>query len=105
MGVIETVIEGTLRADGTLELDSKPNLPAGRVQVTVQPLLKPSARARGLVEVMDEVRAGQRNRGYQGRTLEDMQAEEAAQKRENDEYDRQCEDLWDGPTASADDKR
>jgi hypothetical protein len=32
-------IQGTLREDGTLVLDEKPNLPPGRVRVTVQPIL------------------------------------------------------------------
>ena len=36
MSLTETVIEGTLKPDGTLELDQKPNLPAGRVKVSVQ---------------------------------------------------------------------
>jgi hypothetical protein len=32
-------IEGTLREDGTLLLDEKPNLPPGRVKVIVAPIL------------------------------------------------------------------
>ena len=32
------VVEGTLKADGSLELDGKLNLPPGRVQLIVQPL-------------------------------------------------------------------
>jgi hypothetical protein len=36
MGLTETVIEGTLKADGTLELDEKPDLPAGRVTVVLR---------------------------------------------------------------------
>lgn len=32
----EIVVQGTLNVDGTLQLDEKPNLPAGRVKVTVQ---------------------------------------------------------------------
>ncbi len=32
----EIVIEGTLKPDGTLELDGKPNLPSGRVEVTLR---------------------------------------------------------------------
>jgi len=38
MSVTETVIEGTLKPDGTLELDQKPNLSPGRVTVRVLPL-------------------------------------------------------------------
>ena len=36
MSLNEMVIEGTLKPDGTLELDEKLNLPPGRVKVTVQ---------------------------------------------------------------------
>jgi hypothetical protein len=32
-------MQGTLREDGTLVLDEKPNLPPGRVRVIVQPIL------------------------------------------------------------------
>lgn len=35
MSLIETVIEATLKPDGTLELDAKPNLPAGRVKLVL----------------------------------------------------------------------
>lgn len=34
------VVEGDLRADGTIKLDVSPPLPAGRVRVTVQSLPK-----------------------------------------------------------------
>ncbi len=36
MHVIETVIEGTLKPDGTLELDQKPRLSPGRVTVVLR---------------------------------------------------------------------
>ena len=36
MSVQEVVIEGTLKPDGTLELDRKPNLPPGRVTVVLR---------------------------------------------------------------------
>ena len=38
MSLSEVVVEGTLKPDGTLELNEKPNVPAGRVQVIVQAL-------------------------------------------------------------------
>jgi hypothetical protein len=90
------ILEGTLRSDGTLELDQKPNLPPGRVQVVLQPLPPPPA-TRGLVEVMDEIRQSQRARGYQGRTSEEMQAEEAARREEDEDYERRWEQLWGTP--------
>ena len=96
MSPIETVIEATLKPDGTLVLDSKPNIPPGRVQVIVQPLQGsvPAPIRRGLVEVMDEIRASQRARGYQGRTLEEAQAEEKARQEEDTEYENRFEALW-----------
>ncbi len=42
MNLTEAVIEGTLKPDGTLELDEKPNLPPGRVQVQVQSAVVPA---------------------------------------------------------------
>lgn len=36
MSLSEVVIEGTLKADGTLELDEKPNLAPGRVTVVLR---------------------------------------------------------------------
>ena len=36
MSSSEVVIEGTLKPDGTLELDEKPSLPPGRVTVVVR---------------------------------------------------------------------
>jgi hypothetical protein len=36
MSLTEVVIEGTLKPDGTLDLDQKPNLPPGRVTVVLR---------------------------------------------------------------------
>ena len=58
----------------------------GRVQVIVQP--PPSIR--GLVEVMDEIRAGQQARGYVGRSPDAAREEEMARREEDAEYDRRC---------------
>ena len=94
MGLTDTIIEGTLKPDGTLELDQKPSLSPGRVQVIVQPLSKPAPPIRGLVEVMDDIRANQRARGYLGRSPNAARAEEAACQEEDAEYDKRCETLW-----------
>jgi hypothetical protein len=47
MSLDQVVVEGTLKPDGTLELDQKPGLPPGRVTVTVQPLSPASPPAPG----------------------------------------------------------
>ena len=38
MSATHVILDGTIKADGSLELDSKLNLPPGRVQLIVQPL-------------------------------------------------------------------
>lgn len=101
MSLSEVVIEGILKPDGTLELDRKPSLPPGRVEVTVKPLTPSATSHRGLVEVMDEIRQSQRARGYQGRSLQEMQAEEKARQEEDEDYQRRCEQLWGGPLPPA----
>lgn len=95
------IVQATLKPDGTLELDQKPNLPPGRVQVIVQPLPPSPAARRGLVDAMDEIRRSQRARGYLGRTPEEMLAEEAARREDDEDYERRCEQ-WEGtPPAAA----
>lgn len=96
MSLSEVILEGTLKADGTLELDQKPSLSPGRVQVTVRPLPSTTGN-RGLVDVMHEIRQNQIARGYRGWTLQEMQAEEKARHEEAEEYERRCEQLWGGP--------
>lgn len=89
------IIEGTLKPDGTLELDQKPNLAPGRVQVIVQPLSQPlQSKKRGLAEVIEEIRLAQLARGYTGRTKEEMEAEEAVRQAEEDDYDQRMRNLW-----------
>lgn len=40
MSTVSTVIDGVLRSDGTLELDAPPQMPPGRVRVTLEPLVE-----------------------------------------------------------------
>jgi hypothetical protein len=98
MSLDETVVDGTLNADGTLELDRKPSLAPGRVRVIVQSAAAGKGSSRDLIAVMDEIRRDQQARGYHGRTLEEMQAEEAARREEDDEYDQRCQQLGAMPT-------
>jgi hypothetical protein len=85
---IQSIVQGTLKADGTLELDQQPNLLPGRVQVTVEFVAQPlSAKKRGLADVIDEIQQAQQARGYQGRTKEQWDADEAARRAEEDDYE------------------
>jgi hypothetical protein len=39
---VQIVVQGTIKPDGTLELDQTVPMPAGRVLVTVQPAIQPA---------------------------------------------------------------
>ena len=39
----QMIVQGTLKSDGTLELEQKPKLSPGRVRVTVEPWRNPAA--------------------------------------------------------------
>ena len=86
----EVVIEGTLKPDGTLELDEKPSLSPGRVKVILQPAPAGTASQRGLADVIDEIRQGQQARGVQGRSAEEI---EAALNEGEEEYEKKMQSL------------
>jgi hypothetical protein len=98
MSLSEETIEATLNPDGTLALDHGPALPPGRVRVIIQ--AAPPAGRRGLADVMDEVRRQQQARGYAGRTPDEMRADEAARREEDEEYDRRMDRLIGGSPAA-----
>jgi len=49
-------ILGTVRADGTLELDQKLTVPPGRVKVRVEPVETPAKPTESLVEFVERTR-------------------------------------------------
>ncbi len=74
MSLTEIVVEGTLRPDGTLELDEKPALSPGRVTVVLRPVaeLPPGDPS---WQMMQGIWAGQQARGHVPRSVEELQAE------------------------------
>jgi hypothetical protein len=73
MSLSEVVIEGTLKPDGTLELDQKPNLAPGRVTVVLrQESGAPSAE--GWWPYMQRIRAEREAAGYPFMNEAEMQA-------------------------------
>jgi hypothetical protein len=64
MSFNEAVIEGTLKPDGTLELDEKPNLPAGRVTVVLRPQAEVKPLQEGWWPLMQRIRAEREAAGY-----------------------------------------
>ena len=94
MSLTEFMVEGTLKPDGTLELDQKPGLSPGRVQVIVKPLPNTSTPRPGLAEVILQIQQEQRARGFVGLSAQDLAAEQKAEQEAEDEYDQRCQDLW-----------
>lgn len=94
MNLTETVIDGTLRDDGTLELDQVPNLAPGRVKVILKPAQTKTPATRGLAEVIDEIRQSREARGEQGRSAEDI---EAGLREGVDQYDERMQALQSQP--------
>ena len=77
-------LEGTLQPDGTVVLDGKPNVPVGRVQVTLQQLPELPAAGDPFWDMMREIWAGQNARGEAPRSAEEVRAE---QQQLRDEWD------------------
>jgi hypothetical protein len=87
MSFSEVVIEGTLKPDGTLELDQKPNLRPGRVTV----ILRQGAAAKppgplgdAFFQGMEAMWAGQKARGHVPRSVEEVEAERRQLRQEWD---------------------
>src|SRR5437016_13892878 len=90
MNVIEETIEGTLDSNGQLRLTHQPRLPPGPVRVTIRvaPAVGPQ---RGLADVIREIAAEQRSRGFPGRSAEDLGAEDDARLAEDAERDQELD--------------
>jgi hypothetical protein len=87
------VLHGTLKPDGTLELDAKPNLPPGRVQVSIQPELSPSPATQGWWDVLQQIWAEQAATGHRGRTREEIDAEINEMRNEWEEHQLALEQI------------
>ena len=74
-------LQGTLQADGTLVLDEKPNLPPGRVRVTMQVL--PDITQTDIWRALEKIWAEQRASGHVPRSKEEIDADIAAARQED----------------------
>jgi hypothetical protein len=93
---VQIIMQGTVKADGRLELDHRIAMPEGRVQVTILPIPDPALARPGrtILGVLDEIRAAQEARGYGGRSIEEMEADEAELRAEEGEYEERWRTLW-----------
>lgn len=82
-------IQGTLREDGTLVLDQKPDLPPGRVKVTVESVADPNQTE--IVQFFEQFWAEQRARGNVPRSREQIDAELEASRQADEERMQELE--------------
>ncbi len=90
MNLIEETIEATLDSNGQLRLTHPPQLPPGPVWVTIRAATAIGPR-RGLADVIREIAAEQRARGFPGRSAADTAAEDDASSDEDAERDQELD--------------
>ena len=90
MNVIEETIEATLDSNGQLQLTQQPRLPPGPVLVTIRATAVVGSQRR-LTDVIREIAAEQRSRGFPGRSAEDLRDEDDARLAEEAERDRELD--------------
>jgi hypothetical protein len=88
MNITEETMDATLEPNGQLRLTQQPQLPPGPVRVTIRAAVGPR---RGLADVVREIAAEQRARGYPGRSAAEVRADEDARQAEDDERDRELD--------------
>jgi hypothetical protein len=94
MSLNTIVVQGTLKPDGTLELDEKPTLAPGRVHVMLQPVSAGSTLKGGLAATILEIRQEQQARGYPGRTPEEIAGDENDRRADEDAYEQRMQQIW-----------
>jgi hypothetical protein len=90
MNLVEETIEATLDSNGELRLTHQPRLPPGPVRVTIR-VAAAAGTQRGLADVIREMAAEQRSRGFPGRSAADLRAEDDARLAEDVERDRELD--------------
>jgi len=90
MNVIEETIDVMLDSNGQLRLTHQPSLPPGPVRVTIR-VAATVGPQRGLADVIREIAAEQRARGFPGRSSEDLSSEDDARLAEDADRDRELD--------------
>lgn len=87
----QVIVQGTLKPDGTLELDEKPNLPPGRVQVTVASTVVSPGVKEDLWTLLERIWAERKAMGLKPRTREEIDADVQALRDELEDHAKQVE--------------
>ncbi len=75
MSISETMVRGTLKSDGSLELDEKPNLAPGRVQVFLKMLPEGKPLQDNWWDYLQQARRQLEKMGHAFRSKEEIDAE------------------------------
>lgn len=78
------VVNGTVTSDGNLKLDQKISLPAGQVQITIQPTAESKSMPKDWWQQLQEGRAFLEARGTGFRSEEEIEAERESFRAEKD---------------------
>jgi hypothetical protein len=84
MSATHVVVDGTLKPDGSLELDSKLDLPPGRVQLIVQPL-PDLPKDDPFWQMMERIWADRKVAGLTARSTEEVESRRRVLRRDVDE--------------------
>src|SRR5262245_37698537 len=88
MSFTEITVEGTLKADGTIELDEKPNLTPGRVTLVVRQQQEPTPAPEGWWPLMQRIRAAREADGYHFMNEAEMEAHLSSLRDDEDRIER-----------------
>jgi glycine betaine/choline ABC-type transport system substrate-binding protein len=85
--------DATLEPDGmTVHFDKRIALPPGRVTVTVESIVPKAGPS--MLDVLERIHADQRQRACKPMTDEEMAAEIATMRAEDDDYEDQWRKIW-----------
>jgi len=90
MATTEVVVQGAVTADGQLVLDEPPDVPPGRVEVTVRVVRERAPGEHPMFETLRRVRADLAAQGFRGRSMEEAVADVRALR---DEWEARQEGL------------
>ncbi len=90
MNATNLTTTGTIKPDGTLELDGKTNLPPGRVRVTLTVVPESSEPKEDVWTVLERIWEERKARGMPARTREEIDAEINALR---DELEERMDDI------------
>lgn len=90
MSLSQVEVQGVLQTDGTLLLEERPNLPAGRVKVVIQTLGAAPERIDPWT-ALETIWADRKARGVQPRSAEEIDAEINAMRDEWEDHQQALE--------------